>query len=719
MSAEFSAFLASLIRPEVSDIFITSGKTPCFRLNGEIVASEGSAPVDAAAVDEWRDAVLDEELRAEYHKSGGVDAAVDLGGIRCRVNFMSTLNGPAVVLRPISRGGELEFSSLGLPEEQLKKLCAGTRGIIFFVGGTGCGKTTSMNAMINFINRHYRRHILTLEDPIEYTHEDRLSLDSQRELRGGEFAAAMRSAVRENPDVRVLGEMRDAESVKAALNAAMTGHLVLTTVHCTDCVALLERLLGFYDESERRRIAVDLALSLEAVIAQRLLPGVDGRRVPAVELLLGTPLVRKGVEQCAFESLTMALADGRRHGMITFNASLYELAVSGRIDRQTALDASDDPDELELRFKGISRSVPGVAGAEDPASQISELTMNDLFQTAVRMKSSDIVLSHNLPPMLRIDGEMLAMDLPPLSVGDIRRLLFSIIDRRRRAIFEERRELDLSLTVPIRLDDAEMNCRFRLNAFFQRGVPALVARVLDEIIPIPEYLGIPAIMSKLMNKRQGLILVTGPTGSGKSTTLASLLDSVNKKRRVHIITIEDPIEFVFANEQSVIEQREVHSDTLSFADALRAAMRQAPDIIMVGEMRDNETISAALTAAETGHLVLGTIHTNSAAQTVDRIIDSFPQNMQNQVRQQFASCLLAVVSQRLLKRADGTGRVAAFEIMVGTSPIRALIRDGRGHQIEAAMETGWTDGMQTMRHELENMVAKGIITAQEAESIGN
>jgi twitching motility protein PilT len=226
-------------------------------------------------------------------------------------------------------------------------------------------------------------------------------------------------------------------------------------------------------------------------------------------------------------------------------------------------------------------------------------------------------------------------------------------------------------------------------------------------------------MSKLMNKRQGLILVTGPTGSGKSTTLASLLDSVNKKRRVHIITIEDPIEFVFANEQSVIEQREVHSDTLSFADALRAAMRQAPDIIMVGELRDNETISAALTAAETGHLVLGTIHTNSAAQTVDRIIDSFPQSMQNQIRQQFAGCLLAVVSQRLLRRADGTGRVAAFEIMVGTSPIRALIRDGRGHQIEAAMETGWTDGMQTMRHELEVMVAKGIVTAQEAETIGN
>ena len=716
MSAEFSAFLASLIRPEVSDIFITSGKIPCLRRNGEIVPVEAAAAVDGATVDEWRDRVLDENLRAEYLASGGADAAVELGGRRCRVNFMSTLNGPALVLRPISDGGELDFSKLGLPAAELEKLCAKTRGIIFCVGGTGCGKTTTMNAMVNCINRKYRRHILTLEDPIEYTHEDRLSLVNQRELRDGDFGTAMRNAVRENPDVIVLGEMRDPESVRAALNAALTGHLVLTTAHCTDCVSLPERLLGFFDESERRRIAADLALSLEAVIAQRLLPGTDGRAVPAIELMLGTSTVRKSLEQCSFDALALALADGGRNGMIAFNTSLYDLVNAGKVDHRAALEVSDDPDELELRFSGIRRGGGGVA-VESSAQRVSGLTMNSLFHTAVRLGASDLVLTHNVPPMLRINGEMRAMDLPPLSAGDIRRLLFSVIDKRRRAVFEERRELDFSLSVPVRLVGGEVACRFRLNAFFQRGAPALVARVLTERIPPPEALGIPAVMLELIRKRQGLILVTGPTGSGKSTTLASLLDFVNHQQRAHIITIEDPIEFVYVNDNSVIEQRELHADTLSFAEALRAALRQAPDIIMVGELRDNETIAAALTAAETGHLVLGTIHTNSAAQTVDRIIDSFPQNMQNQIRQQFASCLLAVVSQRLLKRADNQGRVAAFEVMVGTTPIRALIRDGRGHQIEASMETGWVDGMRTMRRVLEDLVEQGIVTAEEAGTV--
>ena len=713
MPADFSAFLASLIRPDVSDIFITAGKVPSCRGNGRIISVPDAGRLSASAVDEWRDRVLDDAMRAEYLATGGVDAAVDLGGRRCRVNFMSTLNGPALVLRPISAGGELDFDELGLPGEALKKLCSVTRGIVFCVGGTGCGKTTTMNAMVNYINRTSQRHILTIEDPIEYVHEDVMSLVTQRELHNGDFAAAMRNAMRENPDVIVLGEMRDPDSVRAALNAALTGHLVLTTTHCSDCVALPERLLGFFDEAERRRIAVDLALSLEAVIAQRLLPGRSGGAVPAVELMLGTPIVRKNVEQGTFEGLSLALADGGRNGMIAFNTSLYGLVSRGKVERQEALAASDDPEELELRFSGIRRGGGG-ADAGSAIQRVTKLTMDDLFHTAVRMKASDVMLSHNTPPMLRINGDMEALDLPPLSSGDIRRLLFSVIDKRQRAVFEERRELDFSLSATVGRVEEERPCRFRINAFFQRGAPALVARVLEESIPTPETLQIPQIMLELIHKRQGLILVTGPTGSGKSTTLASLLDYVNRRRHEHIITIEDPIEFVYTNCCSVIEQREVHVDTLGFADALRAALRQSPDIILVGELRDNETIAAALTAAETGHLVLGTIHTNSAAQTVDRVIDSFPQNMQNQIRQQFASCLLAVVSQRLLKRADGSGRVAAFEVMVATTPIRALIREGRGHQLEASMETGRGGGMQTMRRVLEDMVEQGIVTPEAA-----
>ena len=719
MSEQLTALLSSIVRPGVSDIFITTGKVPHLRENGEIRPADGLPVVESAAVDEWREAVLDAQLKEDYLASGGVDAAVELEGCRCRVNFMSTLNGPALVLRPISEGGALDFSALGLPDEALKRLCALNRGIVFVAGGTGSGKTTTLNAMVNYINRNFRRHILTLEDPIEYIHRDKLSLVNQRELRGGDFASAMRNAVRENPDVIVLGEMRDSESVSAALNAALTGHLVLTTVHCIDSVSLAERLLGFFDESERPRIATDLALSLEAVISQRLVPGADGGMVPAIELLLGTPIVRKCVEQCAFEGLVQALMDGARHGMTTLNNSLYELVRQNRISRETALSNSDDPDELELRFSGIRYSGGQVVAADSAFQRAADINMNDLFRVAMRQGASDLVLSFNMPPMLRINGEMMALDVPPLGAGDIRRLLFSVIDKRRRALFEERRELDFALSARFKPSSSmpEQQCRFRLNAFFQRGVPALVARVLNDRIPEPQALGLPPVMLDLVRKRQGLILVTGPTGSGKSTTLASLLEYVNRDRSVHIITIEDPVEFVYTNDRAVIEQRELHADTLSFAGALRSALRQAPDIIMVGELRDNETIAAALTAAETGHLVLGTIHTNSAAQTVDRIIDSFPQNMQNQIRQQFASCLLAVVSQRLLKRADGQGRVAAFEIMVATTAIRALIRDCRCHQIEGTMETGWGDGMQTMRRALGDLVDAGIVAREDAEAV--
>ncbi len=715
MASELSSVLSGLIRPGVSDIFVTAGKVPSVRENGTVVPVADGGVVSAEAVDLWRGEVLDERGAAEYLSTGGADAAVELSGRRCRVNFLSSLNGPALVLRPIAPGGELDFGQLGLPGEALKLLAAKTRGIVFFTGGTGSGKTTSLNAMLNYINGNFRRHILTLEDPIEYVHADRMSLVTQREISGGGFAPAMRHAVREDPDVIVLGEMRDAGSVRAALNAALTGHLVLTTVHCTDGVSLLERLLGFFDDAERRRVAADLALSLEAVLAQRLLPGRSGGVVPAFELLLGTPVVRKNLEQGSFDGVAMALADGGRNGMITFNRSLYELVNCGMIGHDVALEASDDPDELELRFSGI-RHGGGGKTAESAAARVADVTMRDLFHTAVRMHASDLLLSHNVPPMLRIDGEMLALDLPPLSAGDIRRLLFSVVDRRRRAVFEERRELDVSLSVPVTLENFKRECRFRINAFFQRGVPALAARVLEDRIPAPDELGLPSVMLELVCKRQGLVLVTGPTGSGKSTTLASLLDYVNHRKHLHIVTIEDPIEFIYNNDRSLFEQREVHSDTLSFASALRAALRQTPDIIMVGELRDPETIAAALTAAETGHLVLGTIHTNSAAQTVDRVIDSFPQNMQNQIRQQFAGSLLAVVSQRLLRRADGQGRVAAFEIMVATTPIRALIRESRGHQIEATMETGWCEGMQTMRRALDELLEKGLITDEEARS---
>jgi len=341
--------------------------------------------------------------------------------------------------------------------------------------------------------------------------------------------------------------------------------------------------------------------------------------------------------------------------------------------------------------------------------------MRTLFLAAMHVKASDLILSTGVRPTLRINGELRELDMPVLDNDDVRRLLYSVINQRQRVELEEKRELDFALSVDFTEQIKQPGSRFRVNAFYQRGSLGMVARVVNARIPSPEELGLPEIISNLCSKRQGLILMTGPTGSGKSTTLASLLDVINRTRNAHIITIEDPIEYVHKNINSIIEQRELHSDTLSFASALKYALREAPDVIMVGEMRDPETIAAALTAAETGHLVFATIHTNSAPQTIDRIVDSFPMYQQNQIRLQLAGTLLAVISQRLIPSIDGSARFAAFEIMIGTPPVQALVRDGKTHQLQSVIETSLKDGMCTLQRSLESLCADGLISKEEAK----
>jgi twitching motility protein PilT len=254
------------------------------------------------------------------------------------------------------------------------------------------------------------------------------------------------------------------------------------------------------------------------------------------------------------------------------------------------------------------------------------------------------------------------------------------------------------------------DCRFRVNGFYQKGFVAGAFRMIPQHIPSPKELHIPPVIMRLAKRQQGLVLITGPTGHGKSTTLAALIDAINDERPCHIITIEDPIEFVHSSRRAVIEQREVTADTKNFQSALKYVLRQDPDVILIGEMRDTETISAALTAAETGHLVFATLHTNDAAQAVDRIIDVFPSDRQEQIRTQLSACLEAVIAQRLLPRRDSKGRIAAFEILLGTMPVRAMIRDKRTHQLKGSIETAAREGMITMERALQNLLDEGLIT---------
>ncbi len=324
--------------------------------------------------------------------------------------------------------------------------------------------------------------------------------------------------------------------------------------------------------------------------------------------------------------------------------------------------------------------------------------------------ATDLHLSVGASPRVRIDGELVAIpDAPQCTTELVQEVVGGLLSDVDRAIFETERQVDLSFG----WSSGDRSIRLRANVFFQSDQPALALRLIPSEIPTPEEIGLPEATAQLVTRPHGLVLMTGPTGSGKSTTLAAMIGWINRNRPLHVLTIEDPIEYVHRSELSLVNQREVGSDCTSFAEALRSALREDPDVILVGEMRDLETISLALTLAETGHLVFGTVHTNDAAQTVDRIVDAFPSGQQPQIRTQFSMTLAAVISQRLVPRIGG-GRVAAYEVMMGTPAITNLIREGQVRQIRNAIATGAKDGMMVLEHSLSHLVTAGVISYEAA-----
>ncbi len=335
--------------------------------------------------------------------------------------------------------------------------------------------------------------------------------------------------------------------------------------------------------------------------------------------------------------------------------------------------------------------------------------IDELFKLMIRQDASDLHITSGSPPFLRIHGEMVKLEYKSLNNDDVQALIFEILNEKQRQNFIKDWELDTGYAI-------EGLGRFRINVFMQRRGLGGVFRVIPTELKTVEELGLPNQVLKLADASSGLILVTGPTGSGKSTTMAAILNSINLTRKEHILTIEDPIEFVHDNQMSLVNQREVSSHTKSFANALKAALREDPDIILVGEMRDLETIELAMTAAETGHLVFGTLHTNNAAKTVDRIIDVFPDTQQEQIRVMLAESLRGVVAQQLFKREDVPGRVAALEILVNNSAVSNLIREGKTFQIPSAMQTGIKEGMITFERAMDKLVKEGKLTQLTADT---
>jgi twitching motility protein PilT len=336
------------------------------------------------------------------------------------------------------------------------------------------------------------------------------------------------------------------------------------------------------------------------------------------------------------------------------------------------------------------------------------ISMKQLFEYAAKVSASDLLITASSPPIVRVDGDLHAAIDRKLTAQHTRKLIWSLLNETQQEIFERQKELDFSLGVTGDL-------RFRANIYYQRGTVAGAFRLIPKTIPNMAELGLPDRLPALTLRPNGLILITGPTGSGKTTTQAAMIDLINQTRRCHIVTVEDPIEFLHMNNKAVVDQREVYADTLTFANALKYVLRQDPDVILVGEMRDVETIQAALTAAETGHLVIATLHTNDAIQAIDRIVDVFPPHHHQQVRVQLAFALTAVICQQLIPRADGDGRIVATEVLIKNHALANHIREGKTHQTRSMMEGAQAQGMMTMDQRLGEFYEAGLISWDEVE----
>ena len=462
-----------------------------------------------------------------------------------------------------------------------------------------------------------------------------------------------------------------------------------------------EKDLLFAIAAQLGKPCVDLSAHVIPPELDRTVPAELAHRHLAVAVdYLGSDLL-VAMENPGDEAALTALSAATGWGVVG--------AVAVRSELQRVVTAMyGAPGDVAGGAGALATSLPAEPPHAGDLGIVEELHVNELLQRVLDLGGSDLHLTVGSEPCVRVHGELKRLtEFPVLNGSEIRRMMYAILTQKQREKFEAELELDTSHSIP--------NVgRFRVNVFLQRDAVGSVMRMIPyEIVPL-ESLGLPAAVSQLADLPRGLVLVTGPTGSGKSTTLASLVDIINKTRPQHIMTVEDPIEFIHNHKLSVVNQREVGEDTHSFAKALKHVLRQDPDVILVGEMRDLETIHTAITAAETGHLVFGTLHTQDAPQSIDRIIDVFPSHQQSQVRVQLATALQGVVTQQLLRTPDGKGRVVAAELLIATPAVRNLIREGKTHQIYSAMQAGGKYGMQTMDQSLANHVIAGKISLDAA-----
>ncbi|MEM6883599.1 MAG: PilT/PilU family type 4a pilus ATPase [Verrucomicrobiota bacterium] len=683
-----------------SDIFLHEEKAPQIRLNGSLTPLPDYHVAAGNLNQFW-------EYCGGSAETTDLDAAVTTSdGNRFRVSLFSHMGERGAVLRPVKT--EIpDLESLGLPENLLTDWISRPSGFILVTGPTGSGKSTTLASALQWLNMNQSRHVITIEDPIEYLFTNQYCIFTQREVgrHTPTFSRGLKSALRQSPDIIFLGEIRDSETAMTALQAAETGHLVIATLHSANSAETLDRLTRLFPPDERESALALLGKQLVGILNQHLLPDTQGHRIPVIEHFENAGASRNWIGSGDHAALADFIERGTNPKNVSFLHALVAACQNGFLDQNTARDAAPNPQEFTRAMKGMD-SGSSQAGNET-ISQPTEGDISSYLSLAVEKGASDLHICSGAVPTIRVNGILRPLGDAPISSKDALALINSSLSQKQRARFENDWELDFALNL-------SGVGRFRGNVHYNRGeVDAAFRHIPTQIKSLTE-LGHKEKVKSLCGLEQGLILVTGITGSGKSSTLASMVKEIGDSRSGVIVTVEDPIEFIFENNLSIIKQREVGSDTKSFSHALKHVLRQDPDVIMVSELRDQETISAAVTAAETGHLVLGTLHTLDAPEAIFRIVDVFPGNQQEQIIAQLSNSLQAIISQKLLPREDEPGLALATEILVANSAVRSCIRTRKIEQVTGMIEIGQKDGMHTIDQTLIELYEQGKISAENA-----
>jgi twitching motility protein PilT len=724
----FEALIVETLSRKGSDLHVIADRPPLIRSTGELVAA--GPPLSSADVEQMLLPLLNPEQRATLDKLGYIDFGFDSGVSRLRANVSRQRSGLKGSFR-IVMSPTPTLESLGLPRE-LARVTTYHQGLVVIAGPNGHGKTTTLAAIVDLINASKPHHILTVEDPVEFIHIRKKALMTQREVgpHTKSFGTALKASLREDPDVIVIGELRDRETVEIALTAAETGHLVMATMSTPSAAKTIDRLIDLFPPDDQSQVRATLAGALKFIVAQRLIPSAQGGEfVAAVELLTGVPPLWALIRDNKLFQLPNLQQRGRAYGMIRMDDSLLELVRAEKITEEMGLKFAEGKKEFQVALRAPAAAAtplpvqPSPAAAQAPNKGLQDIksrmgglfgkkelsvpAIDALFDQLLEMGGSDLHLSPNYPPMFRLKGDLVPGAERLISAAEVERFLYEILTPEQRAHFDRNRDLDFAYSYG-------QKARFRGNYMYKTtGIGGVFRTIPTKILSL-DQLGVPAGIRKLCELRSGLVLVTGPTGSGKSTTLAAMIDHINSTRNGHILTIEDPVEFVHQSKKCQVTHREVGDHTPSFVDAIRSAGRENADIILVGELRGAETMKLALQLASFGILIFATVHTNSAGATIDRFVNAFPAEQQPQIRGMLSDSLAGVVAQQLLKKADGGGRVAVQEILIGNQALSAVIREGKTSQVTSLIQSGMAEGMQTMDGSLEKLVREGTIKAHDA-----